>query len=360
MSTVSELAKSVDGRYRDSMINVGCINPTKVAGTRLSLYSINLEMVPTTYGPTIKSLSPKVTVNNDAVFARLVQSLWRDLGEVRANYACKQADPTPSGGVAPLSKTVCNKLAGLWALAEIKNDLCVLSTFGQSNATQASICASAKQAVIAFEAALPAHCDGTRSVQSPRRAAGAYRRVPARLGRTVPQVDQDPGLLPREGDLRALTRVHRHLLALALAALTLGGCATLSQTDPLQVMVAGIEPLQEKGEGLELRLLVKLRVQNPNSSPVSYDGAYVKVEVQDKTFATGVSNTPGTVAGFSEEIIEVPVTVSMLRMVRQVMAMKDGAPADQIRYSMSGKLGSHRFSANGEFSLKPETPVDAT
>ena len=65
-------------------------------------------------------------------------------------------------------------------------------------------------------------------------------------------------------------------------------------------------------------------------------------------------------AGFSEEIVEVPVTVSMLRMVRQVMAMKDGAPADQIRYSMSGKLGSHRFSASGEFSLSPETPVDAT
>jgi hypothetical protein len=160
MSTVSELAKSVDARYRDSMINVGCINPTKVAGTRLSLYSINLEMVPTTYGPTIKSFSPKVTVNNDAVFARLVQSLWRDLGDVRANYACKQADPTPSGGMAPLSKAVCNKLAGLWAIAAIKNDLCVLTTFGQSNAAQASICGSAKQAVIAFEAAIPATATG--------------------------------------------------------------------------------------------------------------------------------------------------------------------------------------------------------
>ena len=58
-----------------------------------------------------------------------------------------------------------------------------------------------------------------------------------------------------------------------------------------------------------------------------------------------------------------PVTVSMLRMVRQVIAMKDGPAADQIRYSMSGKLGSHRFSANGEFSLTPpapEAPADTT
>lgn len=155
--------------------------------------------------------------------------------------------------------------------------------------------------------------------------------------------------------------MYRQLLGLAFASLTLGGCATLSHDDPLQVMVAGIEPLPEKGEGLELRLLVKLRVQNPNSSPFSYDGAYVKVEVQDRTFATGVSDTAGSLPGFSEAVVEVPVTVSMLRMVRQVIGMKDGPPADQLRYSMSGKLGSHRFSANGEFSLAtsaPEAPVD--
>jgi len=157
--------------------------------------------------------------------------------------------------------------------------------------------------------------------------------------------------------------MRRLWLAPILAAYALCGCTSLSNQDPLQVMVAGIEPLQEKGEGLELRLLVKLRVQNPNSSPVSYDGAYVKVEVQDKTFATGVSNAAGSLPGFSEAVVEVPVTVSMLRMVRQVMGMKDGASADQIRYSMSGKLGSHRFSAKGEFALTPpapEAPVDTT
>ena len=150
----------------------------------------------------------------------------------------------------------------------------------------------------------------------------------------------------------------RHVLAIVVAALALAGCASLAGKDPLQVTVAGIEPMQEKGEGLELRLLVKLRVQNPNPTPISYDGAYVKVEVQDRTFATGVSDSGGTVAGFSEAVVEVPVTVSMLRMVRQVMGMKDGAPADQIRYSMSGKLGYHRFRADGEFSLQP--PVAAT
>ncbi len=149
----------------------------------------------------------------------------------------------------------------------------------------------------------------------------------------------------------------RHILAIMLSALFLCGCATMHGRDPLQVTVAGIEPVQEKGEGLELRLLVKLRVQNPNSAPISYDGAYVKLEVQDRTFATGVSSAGGSVAGFGESVVEVPVTVSMLRMVRQVVGMRGDAPDGQIRYRMSGKLGSHRFSADGEFSLKPQEPV---
>jgi len=150
----------------------------------------------------------------------------------------------------------------------------------------------------------------------------------------------------------------RHVLAICFIVFALAGCTSLAGKDPLQVTVAGIEPIQEKGESLELRLLVRLRVQNPNSTPVSYDGAFVKVEVQDKTFATGVSDAGGTLAGFSEAVVEVPVTVSMLRMVRQVIGLKDDAPAGPIRYSMSGKLGYHRFRADGEFSLQPQAPVE--
>lgn len=147
------------------------------------------------------------------------------------------------------------------------------------------------------------------------------------------------------------------ILAIAIAALVLGGCAALRAHDPLQVAVAGIEPMEGEGEGLELRLLVKLRVQNPNATPIRYEGAYVKLEVQDRTFATGVSDAGGTLAGFSEAVVEVPVTASMLRIVRQVIGMKDGPPADRIRYSMSGKLGSHRFRAEGDFPLAPREPV---
>jgi hypothetical protein len=156
--------------------------------------------------------------------------------------------------------------------------------------------------------------------------------------------------------------MHRVLLALAFTIPFLGGCASLSRQDPLQVTLAGVEPLE--GEGLEMRLLVKLRVQNPNDAPVVYDGAYVKLEVQDRTFATGVSDASGDIPRFGESIVEVPLTISVMSVARQVLAMRDGKPADQISYSMSGKLnrgafGSTRFKAAGEFSLKPRGPAEA-
>ncbi len=146
----------------------------------------------------------------------------------------------------------------------------------------------------------------------------------------------------------------RRLLLLCVVAVALTGCASMPHSDPLQVTVAGVEGLP--GEGMEFRMLVRLRVQNPNEAPIEFAGVYVQLDVLDKTFATGVSDERGAVPGFGETVIAVPVTVSALRMVRQVVGMLDGQPVDQIRYEMSGKLdgglfNTHRFESKGEFAL---------
>jgi LEA14-like dessication related protein len=148
-----------------------------------------------------------------------------------------------------------------------------------------------------------------------------------------------------------------HALRVLLSAFVLlmfGACASLPQKDPLQVTVAGIEPLQ--GEGMELRMMVKLRVQNPNDETIEYNGASVQVDVLNKTFATGVSDESGTVPRFGEAIVKVPVTVSVLRMVRQVLGVMDGKPVEKISYEMTGKLSgpgykSYRFETEGDFEI---------
>ncbi len=160
ITTVSELARSVGGRHVDSLTNVGCINPTKVKGTRLSLYSVNLEVVPDTFGPTIKSKAPKVTVNNDAVFARLVHSLWEDLGETKGQYSFRRADPEPSAGPAPLASKLCRKLGPMFSQAKKDIRRCVNTSFRKASANRTGRCEAAEASVAAFAAALPAAATG--------------------------------------------------------------------------------------------------------------------------------------------------------------------------------------------------------
>ena len=139
------------------------------------------------------------------------------------------------------------------------------------------------------------------------------------------------------------------------------GCAALAPRDPLQVTVAGVEPLQ--GQGLEMRMNVKLRVQNPNDAPIDYNGVALSMDVQGKTFATGVSDATGTIPRFGEAVITVPVTISAFRMVRQAMGMMSGAGVTKIEYEMKGKLSgaglsATRFTNKGQFDL-PATPTQA-
>jgi len=140
----------------------------------------------------------------------------------------------------------------------------------------------------------------------------------------------------------------------ACSLLLAAGCATVRGNDPLQVSVVDIEQLQ--GEGMELRLMVKLRVQNPNDEPIEYRGVALNMDVQGKTFASGVSDSSGTVPGFGETVLSVPVSISAFRMVRQAIDFATKRGTGKIAYEMKGKLSSslfatRRFTTHGEFEL---------
>jgi LEA14-like dessication related protein len=154
-------------------------------------------------------------------------------------------------------------------------------------------------------------------------------------------------------------RVTAVLLLLA-AAVAAGSCAYLPGRDPVQVTVAGIEALPS--EGMEWRMLVKLRVQNPNDAPLEYNGAYLSLTVLDRSFATGVSDASGTVPRFGEALVEVPVTVPVLRVAANAIRMfNGGGRIERITYRLEGKLngpmsGATHFASQGELDL----PLGAT
>ncbi|EWC42222.1 LEA type 2 family protein [Stutzerimonas stutzeri] len=148
------------------------------------------------------------------------------------------------------------------------------------------------------------------------------------------------------------------LLLIALLASLLGACAALSPRDPVNVQVAGIQPLQ--GEGLEIRFMVRLRLQNPNEGAIDYSGVALDLEVNGRRLASGVSDQRGTVARFGETVLNVPVTISAFSAARQALGLTEQADLGEVPYVLRGKLagglfGTQRFVDKGTLDLSPLT-----
>jgi LEA14-like dessication related protein len=151
-------------------------------------------------------------------------------------------------------------------------------------------------------------------------------------------------------------RVLRRPAASAAVLLGVAGCAAFPSSDPLNVSVAGIEGLPS--EGMEIRLAVQVRVQNPNDAAVEYNGVALTVDVNGKKLASGVSDETGTVPRYGESVLTIPVTAPLFAMVRQGLSFLTDSTPDELRYEVKGKLegglfGTKRFSDTGTFNLQP-------
>jgi len=143
-------------------------------------------------------------------------------------------------------------------------------------------------------------------------------------------------------------------LLLGLLIVTLSACALFPNRDPLNINVVGIEPLP--GQGLEVRMAVKLRLQNPNETAIDYTGVALDLDVNGKLLASGVSGQQGTIGRFSEGILVVPVSVSAFAALRQAVGLTQTQSLDNLPYTLRGKLagglfGTMRFSDSGVLSL---------
>lgn len=150
-------------------------------------------------------------------------------------------------------------------------------------------------------------------------------------------------------------RSSRNIIALLiLTYMLLTSCASLPNIEPPRVSVAGIESLD--GEGMEMRFNVRLRIQNPNNTQIKYQGILVDLLIDGRRVASGVSNEPGLVPAYGESVYTLPVTVSTVNVIRQLIDIAQQPQKTGIRYEIKGKLegglfGSVRFSDNGSLTL---------
>ncbi len=153
---------------------------------------------------------------------------------------------------------------------------------------------------------------------------------------------------------RALGAIGRAAMVLAIAALS--ACAALGLRQPIGVRLVDIEPLPS--EGMELRVAVKLRLQNPNDAAIDFDGVSLALDLRGASFATGVSGVGGSIPRLGETIVTVPVSVSALAAARQVLVLaSDRQP--HVDYALHGRLagvgmGGMAFESKGDIQL----PVD--
>lgn len=154
--------------------------------------------------------------------------------------------------------------------------------------------------------------------------------------------------------MRSRLHSYRRLLLIALLTCGLSACALFPARDPLNISVIGIEPLP--GQDLEMRMAVKIRVQNPNESVIDYDGIALNLEVNGQPLAAGVSDQRGKIGRYSEEVLVVPVSITAFSVLRQAYGLSRLASLQGLPYVLRGKLaggplGTRRFTDSGKLDL---------
>ena len=139
-------------------------------------------------------------------------------------------------------------------------------------------------------------------------------------------------------------------MLVALVGATLSACAG---QEPIRVNLAGLDSIP--GEGMEVRFLAKMRVQNPNDAPLTFNGISAEVDLNGRSFASGVSDARGEIPRFGEGVIEVPLTVPATAIVRQVLGLFTGDRSKATYHARgflnTGTFGRQKFNSTGEIEL---------
>ncbi len=123
-------------------------------------------------------------------------------------------------------------------------------------------------------------------------------------------------------------------------------------------------------KGLETIFLLKLRVMNPDEELLEISGLKCELHINNKSFASGVSNEHVIVPASGTAIIPVTVYTDILDLTGAVIELlqdnvqHSGPPAKPMRYELSGTvlLGDkeHAFPFRLIGSLPPEKQDNRT
>jgi LEA14-like dessication related protein len=126
----------------------------------------------------------------------------------------------------------------------------------------------------------------------------------------------------------------RRLVLAALAALALSGCASALRLEAPKLTVVSLK--MQSADIFSQRILVRMRVLNPNTRPLPIKGITYRIEVNDAELAEGASNTPFEVPALGEAEFDVQLTANLASALAQFLARRGSQ--DTIEYRLIGSV----------------------
>jgi LEA14-like dessication related protein len=129
------------------------------------------------------------------------------------------------------------------------------------------------------------------------------------------------------------------LTCLVMAAVFITGCAGAGlymSADRPRVNISNIQPKDVKL--LEQVFTMDLRIQNPSESAIDVKGLVFNLEVNNKAFATGVSNQQLTIQPFTSQVVQVEAVTTLASLLRQVSQVQKSADATKLKYRLQGTI----------------------
>jgi LEA14-like dessication related protein len=150
--------------------------------------------------------------------------------------------------------------------------------------------------------------------------------------------------------------LRRWRLVCAAALITLvSGCASVANLQAPDLSVVSMK--LQSADLFEQRLLVRMRVQNPNERELPIKGITYRIEIDDAQLAQGESNTPFTVPALGEAEFDVQVRANLASALSKFLSRKKGD--DTLEYRLvgdvslaSGFLRRIPFDERGSVKLK--------
>jgi LEA14-like dessication related protein len=148
-----------------------------------------------------------------------------------------------------------------------------------------------------------------------------------------------------------MTRLFSFLLVVSMLAV-LWGCATLDRDfEPPRLTLVSLYPIS--ATLLEQKYLIEVRIQNPNERGLEIGGLHYELELNGRSFVSGVSNEALVVPPFSDAVVRTEGVSTLFGLLRQIQELNRGT-REALEYRLRGRVSLNGWPGGARFDYRGE------